>query len=582
MKLIIRLAASSALVLLTLTAAACNDALQVENLSNPDVDRVFALPATIEQTLGTGYQSCRNALQTSDRMQQLETMSLESYSSLNNFFMGPRGGMPRGPILNDRTASSNFTPFSALSRQARTAVNALAALDKLLKSNGTLGTAARDARAKSWGFFVAACNLGYLALTYDSSAVVSVGMPSDSTPPLAGSKEVMAAAIAFLDSAEIIASSSAAGGSGGFPTTASWLSGATLTRDQFLRWVRSWRARFRAGNARTPEERAALDWNKIVADATSGLTSDVVVSVGGSTGWNLNWIGNQMHVDAAWHQITPMIFGMADTSGGYDRFLSKPLAERDGYFLILTPDQRFPWGSTRAQQQDHSPNRADYQQLPYVENRKITDTPGDAWGSSFYNYYKYKYYQRQSNTGQFPEFRSAEVDLLAAEGYIRLGNYAAAAALIDKTRIPALLPSVAGVTGPNDPVPGADYDSTFRIDTTFKSGNIDKIDTVHTGYELRTVAPGKANCVPRVPVGPNFTTTACGNLFEAMKWEKRMELAYEQFGAWFWDARGWGDLPTDTALEYPTPYEELDARLHPFWNLGGGGPSSAKKGTYGF
>jgi hypothetical protein len=538
------LAASS----LALASLACNDALQVNNLSSPDVDRVFALPATIEQTIGTGYQSCRNAVLVDGRLQQFETMALESYSQLNNFTMGPRGAIPRPPILNDRTSPSNFTPFSALSRQARTTVNALAALDKLTSQGGTLGTAAQNARTKAWGFFVTACNLGYLALTYDSSAIVSVGMPSDEIPPLSGAKDVMARAIAFLDSAEATANLAAASGTGGFPTPAAWLSGSTLTRDQFLRWVRSWRARFRAGVARTPTERAAVDWNKVVADATNGLTTDITVNVGGSTGWTLGWIGNQMHVDAAWHQMSPMIYGMADTSGGYDAFLAKSMSTRDGYFLIKTPDLRFPGGDTRAAQQASSPNRSDYLQRPYVENRAITDTPGDPWGASFYNYYRYKYYQRQSNTGIFPEFMKTEVDLLAAEGYIYLNNIAAAAAKIDLSRVArGGLPALAGaVAAASDPVPG---------------GNA---------------------CVPRVPQPPSYTSTACGTILEAMKWEKRIELAFQQYGAWFWDARGWGDLPTDTALEYPTPFEELDARQHAFWNLGGGGPSSARKGTYGF
>src|SRR5919201_767673 len=175
MRPIMKLASAS---LLLLAAAGCKDALSVENLSNPDVGRVFALPATIEQTLGTGYQSCRNAVMNSDRLQQLETMALESYSQLNNFTMGPRGAIPRAPILNSRTAPSNFTPFSALSRQARVAVEAIDALYKLFARNGTLGSPAQNQRARAWGFFVVACNLGYLALTYDSSAVVGLNMKS--------------------------------------------------------------------------------------------------------------------------------------------------------------------------------------------------------------------------------------------------------------------------------------------------------------------------------------------------------------------------------------------------------------------
>ena len=60
--------------------AACGDPLDVENLDNPDVERVFALPATIEQTIGSGYQTCRNTGQANGgTYAQLNTMALEGY-----------------------------------------------------------------------------------------------------------------------------------------------------------------------------------------------------------------------------------------------------------------------------------------------------------------------------------------------------------------------------------------------------------------------------------------------------------------------------------------------------------------------
>jgi hypothetical protein len=68
-----------------------------------------------------------------------------------------------------------------------------------------------------------------------------------------------------------------------------------------------------------------------------------------------------------------------------------------------------------------------------------------------------------------------------------------------------------------------------------------------------------------------------------MKWEKRMETAYTTYGAWFFDSRGWGDLPEGTALEWPVPFQELDARISQLYNLGGaGGQAAAGPSTYGF
>ena len=48
------------------------------------------------------------------------------------------------------------------------------------------------------------------------------------------------------------------------------------------------------------------------------------------------------------------------------------------------------------------------------------------------------------------------------------------------------------------------------------------------------------------------------------------------------DGRGWGDLPEGTAYEYPVPYQEMQSRQRPSYNLGGGFGSSAGKSTYGF
>lgn len=67
-----------------------------------------------------------------------------------------------------------------------------------------------------------------------------------------------------------------------------------------------------------------------------------------------------------------------------------------------------------------------------------------------------------------------------------------------------------------------------------------------------------------------------------MKYEKRIETALSSFGRWWIDNRGWGDLIEATVYEYPVPYQEMQARQRPFYNLGGGFGSSASKGTYGF
>jgi hypothetical protein len=82
-----------------------------------------------------------------------------------------------------------------------------------------------------------------------------------------------------------------------------------------------------------------------------------------------------------------------------------------------------------------------------------------------------------------------------------------------------------------------------------------------------------------------YIATKCGDMLEAMKWEKRMESAYAGYGIWYFDGRGWGDLPEGTPIHWPVPWQEKDARVEPFTPVLGGvgrpGGSPAST-TYGF
>jgi hypothetical protein len=534
--------------LLVIAATACKQDLTVENLGNPDVARVFSSGPSIEATIASSYQTVHNATSNQNLWPEALMHALEQYSSLNNFNMGVRVAIPRAPIVNSNGSPSVFSEFSSLSRESRLMVEALDALNAYLKVPGqTLGTTAQDLRARAFGYFGAATSLGWLAMIYDSAAVVSPGMPSDSIPPLSGAADVVKVALAYLDSAYAYANNPAATGTNGFPLPPSWMSTTNgMTADDFVRLIRSYRARFRAGLARTPAQRAAVDWAKIIDDTENGILSDYMSNVGGTTGWSIGDL-SQIYVDPGWGQISLMYLGMGDVSGGYANFIATPLGSRNGYFLVQTPDNRWPAGTTRADQQKASAQPSSASSKPYISNRAVADIPGDGWGVSYYDFFRFKYMRNAKNIGLYPDFMKAENDLLAAEAYLRTGNVAKAAAKIDLTRVPAGLPALSGViTSASDPVPGG------------------------------------ANCVPQVPQPPSFTTVACGTILEAMKYEKRMETALTSFGRWWIDSRGWGDLIQNTVLEYPVPYQEMQARQKSSYNLGGGSGSSAAKGTYGF
>jgi len=132
-------------------------------------------------------------------------------------------------------------------------------------------------------------------------------------------------------------------------------------------------------------------------------------------------------------------------------------------------------------------------------------------------------------TGPQPELTVAEMDLLKAEALIRLGRAAEAVPLINKTRVAnGQLPAVT-IDGP-------------------------------------PIAPG---CVPRKLNG------TCGSLWDALRYEKGIELMGMSAMVPFLDARGWQTMPADTPTQFPIPGRELNTLRQPLYSFGGiGGQSS--------
>ncbi len=526
---------------------ACGDSLNVTNLNNPDVARAYATPSGVEGVVGGLGVQLNNTQRASESINtQAKILSGEQFATVANFGMAARAQIPRGPLSNDLGNDNqvgNRANWDSFSRTGRSAATAIQGINAYQAKGQTMGSAAQDARAKAFAYMILGNALGYLSLGYDSAAIVTPLTGSSDVPPLVGYKAVNTAALAMLDSAIAVANSAAAAtGAGGFPLPSTWINGQTnLTAANFTRLVRSYKARIRAGVARTPAERAAVDWNAVIGDATNGNTADFMVNVGAGSGWSATFDVSQSYVTGGWHSLALFYYGMADVSGGYNAWLATPRDSRKG-FLVVSPDRRWPQGATRALQQAESPTVA----LPvgrYFRNRPTgEDVPITGWGDSWYDHRRWGTVNLASVSGPYAEMSKTEIDMLAAEGYIRAGNIAAAAPLIDISRLRNGLPSIGVPASATAPISSA------------------------------------SDCVPQVPQGPAFTSTACGNILEAMKYEKRMETSFTGYLVWFTDNRGWGDMIQGTVVEWPVPYQEMQARYLPYRT----GTNAAPRGTYGF
>src|SRR5438552_6417158 len=226
---------STAGAISAIALSGCRDnPVSVPNVQQPDVSHVFASARDVETVISKLVQQMYNGqFGASDDIQtQALTMSFESSSQLGNFGMGTRGSIPRTQIDNsigNAVSDGNFRDFDFLSRNARGTANAIAALDRFIAKKNATGTPARDARARSFGYFALGYGLGSLALIYDSAAIIS---PADSIdpatgnvtlPPFSVASAVMTAALTDLDSAIAIANSANATRTGGWPLPLDWI-----------------------------------------------------------------------------------------------------------------------------------------------------------------------------------------------------------------------------------------------------------------------------------------------------------------------------------------------------------------------
>ena len=540
--------------------------LAVQNPNNPETERVLSTPADVENLLGTQYLRWHTAMygRLGNVWGMANVQSFEDFSSLSNNCMGQRVGIPRASNDNqigNGCAGEQRAVYYIEGEVNRITSNVLAKLDD---PAFTMGTPAQDARARAFAEFVRGLSLGYLALTYDSAAIVTPEMEGEDAGELSGYQDVMTAALEGLQRAIDIASNPPAGANG-FPLPTTWLPSSTsMTAANFVRLARSYKARLRATVARNPAERAAVDWAAVIADAQNGITADHDNITNTTLGPFNSWV-SQWHTFTTWHQMTPFVIGMADNTGAYAAWTALPLAQRGAAapFFMTTPDLRFPQGATRAAQQaDFAITSCTGPSLTckrYFVNRPGgNDTfSGESWGYSNYDFVRFYSWKTSgagtARNGPFPFFTKAENDLLEAEGQFRTGNFAAAAALINKTRTAA--------------------------------GGLPAI----TVFDATTPVPGGADCVPKVPSNAAITgggTVACGNMFEALKWEKRIETAYTYFAGWFLDSRGWGDLAETVPVHWAPPFEELQARFRigaQIYSVGGTNPTGgAGPSTYGW
>jgi hypothetical protein len=551
-------------IAVTAGLVACKDELVVTNPNSGDTGRVLGTPNDAESLLGTYYKRWSSGVygSTINLEGMANVMSLMNYSSLANSCQNARTPFTGAANVNSPGNTCKDEQYRLY--QYMSEVNRVASSFLTQQKGGlTLGTPARDNRAAAFAEFLRGLSMGYAALMHDSVGIVVTGQDAQDPGSLVSYKVAMDSALAAMARA-VTLTNAAATGSDGFPLPAVWIPSPTSwTKDEFTKLIRSYSARLRANVARTPAERAAVNWQAVIADARAGITADHLITTSTTVGPGNSW-RDQYESFGLWHQMPPFFIGMADVSGSYASWIAQPMGDRGAKgtsFFLVTPDLRFPQGATRAAQQADFPitscQGASQTCKRYFVNRAGNDVfDGSSFGQSNYDFARFHSWRTSGDgtarNGNTPFFTKAENDLLLAEGLYRTGDFAGAGAIVNVTRVKNGLPAITAFDA-STPVPG-----------------------------------GSVNCVPKVPVDP-FNVVACGNLWEALKYEKRIETAYTHYAPWYLDGRGWGDLPINTPLHWAVPYQDLQARGTALADIYGSGPgagnapnSAAARSVYGW
>ena len=537
MKITGRFLVAGALALL-LGAAGCAD-LNVTNPNAPDASRALQTAGDVESLISGSFNTWFNGSYSySGPGLFLSNQSFQHVAPWANSGMVFYSWIPRPQVVNDVADQfyGNFTwPWYHNYR-------ALAAISdglKAINNNPAIATQLGDSstqRIKAFAKFVQGMAHASLAILYDQGFVVDENTDVTQAQTPVDYNSLMDAAMGYFDDAISLATSGPS-----FTIPESWMA-AQVTNTELVQIIHSMKARYMAAVARTPAERQALDWTAIINEIDQGVTSDWVQNQDPHQGWYNEVVDYGTY--PGWQMMPYWVAGMADQSGNYQTWLQTPLLDKQAILggndiVIQTADTRFPQGATVATQMQNPGTKFRIPD-PAVDDWSITGTwakpERQTWRWSYYwasEYEPYTYWVDFDHA----EIRATAQQLLKAEGMYNNGDMAGAAAIINLTRTAA-------------------------------------------GLNATDAAGTNTSCVPKLPDG------SCGDLWEMLKWERRMNSRMVGLydATWYFDDRGWGDLFVSTQTQFPVPCQELQLlNMLPCYSFGGaGGDGAAPVSTYNY
>ncbi|MGH7567767.1 MAG: hypothetical protein ACREL9_02175 [Gemmatimonadales bacterium] len=503
----------------------CQD-LSVTNPNDPDRGDATAQPAAVEALISSGFSLWWGQTHQNTPTWALTTMADEFTGAFTDFGMWFSSQEPRVAWDNASTASfaaTNREPWGGLHRLVSNLNDALRAIDGGVVIRDPATNADATPRARAVGKLMQGLAFGFLAQWYDSAFVVTEDVDVDTVtaPRLSHHRVVMDSAIAMLEAAKAIAQTNTFL----IPGPPSWFR-TPMTNTQLVQFANSWIARFLVSLPRTRAERDAVDWNRVLTMAEQGIQSDfrpVAEPDVFENGFAFRAARQRTTIPGDFARIDNWLVGPADSTQAAITWVNTPVANRNR-FRLATSDKRIGIDTN-----------------PATRGLYIGFHQSNIWPVTRGTYHYTNYYFHRFGRGTTHEIGPqtamtvAEMDFIRAEALIRLGRANEAVPLINKTRVAnGQLPAVT-IDGP----------------------------------------PSATSCVPR-KIYPGPMQGQCGSLWDALRYEKRIEMAGVDPSVAYADARGWQSLVENTGLHWPVPGRELETLQRALYTYGGpGGQSSS-------
>lgn len=538
-------------LLLLGSMTACMD-LNIVDENRPDRERALGGPAEVEEVISGLFFEWHGAFTLADVAKTYPILGDEvTNTGTQRNVQWSRE--PRQRIRNEGAASAEIwvprRPWDRFSWTVANASDALREIDRGLRINtvdeGATSTSENTNRARTWAKFFQGLGLGYLAITMDRAPAVT----EDSILPTGYDdlirwerenirpwQEILPIGIEALEESIEIARNSAP-----FSTPSHWVPGQRYDNQQIIELAHTMIARLLVYSARSPEEREAVDWEKVLYHTERGLTYDwgpileTGVFTDGSYLWRMNNTGSNNVENVL--RASNRLLGYADQSGAFQAWLEMPRDERNR-FDIYTPDRRIAGEPEIDEEGTVTHTNGAY--FRYLSHNNGMDPSRGTYTFSAYGWWRRANYQDGVNH-QAGHFVLASVDenrLLRAEAMLRLNRVQEAVDLINVTR-------TRGV----------------KLGDEFTDSNLPPL-TVNGVPEV------DGECVPRTKSGE------CGTVMDALMWERAVELfGQNPYRAWQ-DRRGFGQLQSGTPLHMPIPARyliSLGMDLYTFGGVGGEG-----------